>query len=935
MPAPAMPSSPSDRRAGPPGGAARPDAHAADRIDRPAITHRMQEAQGAKLVLVQAPAGFGKTTALQQFRRHLAGRGVATAWLTLDPADNDASRLLRGLATALDSLGPGEQPRTASPAARSAGPQVADQALALLDQLGRIDLPFALFLDEVEVVHEPMVLGLLRELLLHLPRQGQLLLASRSQPELGLGRLRARGELLEIDADLLRFTPEDTREFLTRRLQTPFSLDDVERLHKRTEGWAAALWLAALALERRSDRSAFIAHFSGSTQTVADYLADDVLLRQPAEVRDFLLRSSVLRDLSAPLCDAVLGLDRSAALLQQLERSGLFLSRREPTPDAGPAPAAQHPAYRYHALFADFLRSQLARTDPGAAAALHLRAAHWYAERGRPVPAISHALDGGDHALALRWLDATADSFLAQGRLRLLTRWFDQLPEPLLASRPLLYLSSIWALSFTRGPLEATARLERLPAAARALPEVQRQCLALRPVLLSMQDRFEEAHATGQLGLAQLPTGNAFADSMLTHAMAEWGARIGRQHQAYALLDAARRAQSDGESLFFRMFLESIEGMIDLQGGRLREAGARFAIAASASHGGGYGHVNGNAFAGVLYASVVYEQGDLARAEQLLRLYVPMARDSGLPDHMVIGYTLLSRIAFAHGEIDQAFQVLADMEHLGHVRQLPRVAASAKLERARLLLLQGHASAAQDALQRADDTEVWARVRRLSLNANDIDCLEIGRLRWQVAFGAPQRAVDQLDQALAEATATGRQRRALKLQVLQAMALARHGEREAALGVMGSVVRLACREGFVRTMLEEGEAAQQLVGQAALRLANPAPGRPALTPLESAQLQRLRALLPAPAPAEPAPATAARRAALDPEPLPPLTEPLTRQETRVLQLLAEGYANSAMAEKLFVSTNTVRAHLRSIHAKLGVHTRTRAVGVARRLGLID
>jgi LuxR family maltose regulon positive regulatory protein len=371
------------------------------------------------------------------------------------------------------------------------------------------------------------------------------------------------------------------------------------------------------------------------------------------------------------------------------------------------------------------------------------------------------------------------------------------------------------------------------------------------------------------------------------------------------------------------MYSESVEGLIDLQQGRLRQATARFRLAVGATAGGLWQPAHGNAWAGVLYAGVVYEAHQLPQAEHLLNVYLPLARDVGLPDHMIISHVMRSRVAFLQGDIDAALQAITELEYLGHHRQLPRVVASARLERARVLVLQGQGDAAAQALDRADDAPVWQRAAQLQMTAHDVDDLAIGRLRWQARFGDAAAAARSA-QALAEqARGAQRLRRALKLQVLQALALQRAGEAEAALATMGAVLQQAAAEGFVRLLLDEGQGVSRLVAELQQQLQA---GAVRFDPIQGDHLQRLLQIAP------PEPGAAAAPAAGGP--LPTLAEPLTRKEIRVLQLLAEGYSNSAMAEKLFVSDSTVRTHLRNINMKLDARSRTQAVAIARRLGVI-
>lgn len=880
-------------------------------VPRTDIWELVRTSQSARVVLVRAPAGFGKTTAMVQCRAQLQQSGVDTAWLTLDSADNDAARFLACLSSAVGVMS-ADLPAEVADDAAQAGRSLGDMALDIMERLANHTSPFALFLDDFEALQEPTVVRLVREILDHLPRGGQFIIGSRGLPDLGLGRLRARGQLLEIESARLRFSMDETTEFFTRRRQIALPEEELSQLHRKTEGWIAALWLASVSLERREGRSDFIRRFSGSNQAIADYLAEDVLAHQGREMRNFLLRTSILRHLNASLCDALLPDGRSADILHRLEASNLFL-----TPIEG-----EERSYRYHSLFADFLRAQLAREMPDEQIGLHRAASHWYESHGRPVPAIDHALEGRNYAHAVKLLTVHGESLLEGGRMRLLARWFSMIPPVHTHDSPLLCVLNVWSVCLTRGPWEAMDLLEQAGLDTTDDPRVLAHVLALRPMMLAMMDRKEEAYALGRAALARLPLGHAFADSVLSNEMAYVFSVMGQYQESHKLLDAARRqsSASSGGSFFNRMYSESVEGIIDLEEGQLQQATARFRIAVGSTHAVSYRHTGGNAWAGVLYAASLYELDALDQADHLLQVYVPLARDVGLADHMIIGYTLLCRIAFLRGDVDQSFHCLAELEYLGHHRQLPRVVSSAKLERSRLLAMQGNMQAAREELDRACHPEVWERVRRLRLPAHDLENDVLADMRLRILSGDAAGALPRLAGLIEEASADKRHRRALKLRVLLALAQSRSGDQRAALATMAAVLRAASAEGYIRLLADEGELAGQLARQVeeALRSEN-------TDPLFSVYLQKLlRAFGPAPVAETGLPAGGVTG----------LVEPLTAKEIRILALLAEGYSNSALAEKLFVSDSTVRTHLRNINGKLGAQNRTQAVAVARRLGVI-
>ena len=419
-----------------PAGASR---HAVDRTE---ICNQVFLAFGSKVVLIRGPAGFGKTTVMAQLWERYAKEGTAAAWLNLDEADNDLPRFLSYLVVALKGqLRP------------DAGLDQVDSQIAfdagyvkslLTNQLDQREAPFVLFLDELDVIRDPAVLDFIKQITLRMPKNTRLVLGSRTFPEIGLGKLRAHGELFEVAPEQLRFSTDEATLFLMQRRGLTLGTDQVRELVRSTEGWPTALWLASLALERHSNAEAFIAGFAGSAAAVAEYLAEDVMAGQPAEVREFLLKTSILAQFDAPLCDAVCGRADSAKLLQHLERESLFLSVVDESQGL----------YRYHSLFRDFLRSQLRKNSPESVPVLHRAAADWFLAQHRPIPAVDHALETQDLDFIMPLLEAHAESLLNQGRLRLLTRWLETYLKPVQNS-PRLRLLHIWAVNLTRGPQEA------------------------------------------------------------------------------------------------------------------------------------------------------------------------------------------------------------------------------------------------------------------------------------------------------------------------------------------------------------------------------------------------------------------------------------------------------------------------------------------------
>ncbi len=885
-----------------------PPQPAAFEIARTEICERIFNAGAARLVVLRAPAGFGKTTVMLQARRRFEEAGLSTGWLRLDRADNDLGRFLAVLAAALDSMVTG---LARSHAAAEAGGSE-DFAFSLIDRVAAHPAPFALFLDDFEALQHPAALGLVNELIDQLPRGAQLIVGSRGVPGLSLGRLRARGRLLEIEPAQLRFSVAEADGFLRQRRGLALDPGDVLRLHRSTEGWPAALWLASVSLEHREQPGSFIAGFSGSNAAVVDYLVEDVLARQNEDVRGFLLRTSILADLNASLCNVICARSDSDAMLRRLELAHLFLSPLQSDGDG----------YRYHGMFAEFLRAQLERQHPDEVPLLHRAAAQWFLDQDRPVPAIEHALAAGDLAFALPLLQAHAQPLLDQGRVRLLSRWFDPLLDRgVLDPYPMLRMVHAWAVCFARGPRAAAPLLDRLDQSDDLDEEVRAHRLGMRPLLMVLTDQTDEATKLTAALLDELPLNVNFVRGFLEITLANLAMIAGRYHEALRLADAARSRQAERGSSFNFALSEAAESAVDLTQGRLRKALARLRLAVSTGAVDARRATNGNAMAGVLLAEALFEADGCDQAERLLAVYIPLIRHVGIPDQLILAHVVMARIAQDRGDGDRSLQLLAELEHIGHRDGLPRVVASARLERVRLLLSEGQLARARAEIDHCGNKALWARVSRSSLRANEVETHALAVARWSVLAGHAADVVASLRTELDTAERAQRERRALTLRLLLAQALYRTDQRNKAMRVLAKAVRFAAGEGYVRAFLVEGP---QLL--ALLRELRDGPTE-LLEEGGDMALAFLDGLLRRPEAAVPAMAPAAR-----PPDATVVTEALTRKELQVLRLVADGLSNEQIGERMFVAETTIRTHLRNINVKLDTRNRMEAVQVARRAG---
>jgi len=851
-----------------------------------------------RVVLFTAPAGFGKTTVMQQCRRRLVAAGVDAAWVALQPTDNNPSRLLAGLAEAVRSIRGDDLPCRSLP----------DALHALVSH----DAPFALFVDDFDSIRDASVLATFGELLETMPLGSRLLVGSRKDVRgslRALDRLRVRGQVLEIDAERLRFNLEETHRYF--HLGQHRSLPEAMRfeLHQKSEGWIAALRLARLVADRGQLDSTVISRL-GSSQALASVLGEQVLAQQPEAIRAFMLRTSILRQLDAAICRDLWPHGDIEWIFDQLDQANLLL----------PAEGDRFSKRRYQGLLADFLRTQLRQEHPEEYVRLHLAASSWYELHGQRALAINHAIEGGDAVHAMNLLEHHVDDFLEQGRMRLLANWFSAVPPQAIENRPRLLAVSIWAACFTQGAAQAMGRLDELEPRFEADADFRAHASAQRPVLFQMLDRMDEAYPVGMRGLEALPTSSSFADSTLLNAMAFQCLIMGQPQEAQRLLDASKLAL--GHSKFNRMHAESMEGLLNLEQARLREAAARFRIALKAAPGSWYSGAIGNAWAGVLYATALYERNELAEAQRLLRIYLPMASKAGLPDHIITGYVMHARLSFIAGDVDNAFEALGDLESEGYERNLERVTASARLERSRVLLLQGNVAAAVEEAKRAAGAgPLWERVSRQHLPAHHVEDYEIANLRIALATSRFEKVIDDTARAIVTSMDTGRLRRVLKLKVLRSMGLHGSGDLRAASDTMLDVLAVASQEGFVRLVLDEGPAAEEVIRHCARTLQNREP-RP--SPILEEYIDKLLPLL------RPSATELSGEEPLARQP----TSPLTQREICFLELVAQGYSNAAIGEKLFVSENTVRTHLRNINVKLEAKSRTQAIAIGRKFGIL-
>jgi LuxR family maltose regulon positive regulatory protein len=890
-------------------------------VARPRLTERLEAASRTALTLVSAPAGFGKTTILASWLAAAPSDGPPVAWVSLDQRDNDPASFWTYVVTALRAAS-SDVGDAALGLLQSSAPRPDAVVSALLADLDRLPGDLVLVLDDYHLIETSEIHEAMAFLVEHQPSRLHLVVASRSDPPLALGGLRARGQLLEVRAADLRFTAEESATYLNGPMGLTLNDSDVAALDGRTEGWIAALQLAALSMQGRADASAFIAGFAGDDRYIVDYLAEEVLSRQTAEVREFLLDTSVLDRLSGPLCDAVTGRPGGRTTLIALERANLFLV---PLDD-------RRQWWRYHHLFADVLQAHLVEEQPDASPELHRRASIWHQQQRDTPQAIRHAMAARDFVRAADLMELAIPTMARERREAEARGWVLSLPDEIVAVRPVLGVAFAGALTLVSEFATVADRLDDVEHSLRASPSdpwpeqpppglvvVDHRAYQRLPGTIHMY-RAALALATGDLGgtvrHAQQALALAAPGDDLTRAsagalggLAAWTeGDLAAAHAAYtASVGGLHRAGFAADVLGCTITL----GDIRVTQGRLADALSTYqgALDMTAPQPG-TPPLRGTADMHVGIAGALLARDDLAGAAEHLAVSHRLGELNGLPQHPYRWRVVTARLFEAQGDLDGALGLIeeADRVYVGdyspNVQPVPAV-------RARLLVRRGELSQAG----------AWVRERGLSVDdeltyLREFEHVTLARIRLaqHAARGDDAGLKDTialLGRLLAAAEAGGRDGTVIELLVLLALAHQAGRNLPAALGALQRSLALAEPAGHVRVFAAEGPPLGELLNALMKRQGS------------SAYLRRLRA---ASAGTPPHPVNAAGALAL--------VAPLSDRELDVLRLLATDLGGPDIARQLSVSLNTMRTHTKSIYAKLGVTSRRAAVRQGQDLDLL-
>ena len=901
-------------------------------------------AAGHRLTLLSAPAGFGKTTLVSEW---VTGYNGPTAWLSLDERDSDSARFLTYLVAALRTVAPSIGEGVMASLQSPHPPQTETILTALLNEIsaylngpstrpvGQSGQPLVLVLDDYHVVDARPVDQALTFLIEHLPSQMHLVITTREDPVLPIPRLRARGQLIELRAADLRFTPLEAAEFLNDVMELDLSAEDVATLEARTEGWIAGLQLAALSIHGHQDVSGFIQAFAGDNRYIVDFLLEEVLQHQPESIRSFLLRSAILDRLNGPLCDAVTGQTGGKTRLETLLRGNFFLI---------PLDDKRH-WYRYHHLFADVLRVHLTAEQPDQVPDLHRRASEWYAQNGLAADAIRHAVAGGDFERAADLVERVLPAMRRSRQETTLLDWFQSLPDELFQYRPVLGAAYAHVL-LASGELEGVehmlrdaerwldtttgtgARLER-SAGETDLEPGRRMIVVDDEAFRSLPGQIAIARAGLCLARGDVPGTVTYARRALDVApeddhLTRGGAAgfLGLASWTSGDLEVAHRLFGDGMASLQKAgnIADAINGAVTLANiritqGRLREAMRTYerGLQLAMAHGTPELPVRGTADMYVGMSELEYEYNDLHTATQHLLRSQELGEHTGFPQNQYRWRVAMARIQKAQGDLDGALDLLDEAERLYMSDFSPNVRPIAALK-ARVWITQG----------RLVEALSWTRENGLS-TVGELSYLReyehitlakilLAQYTSDRSGSSIRKATGLLERLLKAAEEGGRTGSAIEILLLQAIARQALGHISSALLPLDQALTLAEPEGYIRMFLDEGPSMAQLLREAATRGIMPDYTGKLLGAFKAERNRR-----------ESVSSASSSQ---------PMIEPLSQRELEILRLFKTEMSGPEIARELVIALSTVRTHTKSIYGKLDVHSRRAAVKRAEELNLI-
>ena len=851
-------------------------------ISRPRLIERLQVGLKYSLLLVSAPAGFGKTTLLSEWARQ-SRPSLQTAWLSLDEGDNDPVRFWNYFIAALQRLQStiGEQALTSLHSTNMFSariPPIEPVLVLLINDLAAAPSDFTIVLDDYHVINSIQIHGGITYLLEHIPAQIHLVISTRADPPLALARFRGRGALIEIGADDLRFSLEETAGLLKGLNAPRLSSENIESLNDRAEGWAVGLKLAALSMGEQKDISGFIAAFTGSHRYVMDYLIEEVLQKQTVEVRDFLLKTSVLERLTAPLCDAVTGRPDSRELLLELERGHLF---------AVPLDETRY-WYRYEHLFAELLRHQLQKVmNKEDIRELHRRASRWHEDNHLPNDAITHAVAAQDWERVVGIIEGVIRVRINRGEWVTIRNWLQSFPENVLQKHIFLYIRYCHSLAITGQLDEAVSKLKNFETMFPDDARIQGQIAATQAFLYNLLDDRPRAEEYGRKALSILPLDEVDSQCLACYTLGYMYWKRGLFNEARPLIDQAYQLGLQLGNLTIVATSLHLLAEMDRYGGKLRRAAEQLQQAIRMT-----GLTPAGAQAYENWACVLGEWNRLEEAVLQMQKAIELGQLGSRREFVSRSITLLAYFRLAQGDETGAAKTLEKACEIAHNFSSPGAREEHAAFHIMIALMQNDLATASE----------WGNY---IFDAADLPFyINLIPARLLIAQGKKIAAAAKLQAMYEETIRGGLQSYTIRIRLYQAFAAE---DEDAALAFLADALSMAEPEGYIRTFVDEGTLLAPLLEKAISK---------GICPEYAARLLGIM--------------QKERQAHLAVE----KKRLLSQRELEVLRLLAEGLANRQICQRLALSPNTAKTHIRHILEKLDSQSRLQAVVRARELKLI-
>jgi LuxR family maltose regulon positive regulatory protein len=862
------------------------------------------------VVVVAAPAGYGKSTLMARWHSRLLERDVACAWLSLDEDDNDAARFLRHLIATLQKANShiGKDVAEELIADFASGSRSVLEAIA--GDLAQIPHRIVLFLDDLQLVEGPEVRGILDWLINYAPRTLQYVIGTRRDPGLRLSGLRVRCHLLELGAEQLQFDAAEAAQFYRNRLGRDLPALDLQTLLTKTEGWPAALELAALVLAGSSEPNMFIQHFAGTDTSVVDYLCEMVLSQMDERTRDIVFRISMFDRICAPLARAVSDANDAAEVLLGLRTRNLFLIPLDRSWEW----------VRFHHLVGEFFRATYRRTAPAQARECLVRGAQWLHANAHVEEAVNYMIRAQEWEQATRWVaDSVEELVFRRGYHWMILRWMNALPEAYVDRYPVIRIQYAFALSFYPQYQEYEAQIYRLQQLLKNLEaqahhdtgEIEElRCAVEMQVAMSVALR-DDGMRGGDLAaawLARWPEAPLRRKGVMGNVLSFGHKTRGHIDRGLDTVAQTRRWLEQSEGYYASSWTAYLEAVLHLKRGSYFDAKLACTSGLELVERKLHGHPGQASMLHTLLAGICYEFDEIEQALAHLDLTSSSISEYAHADAVIVAYLTQARIQHLRHDESGALAMLREGQEFGEQRGWRRLTLSLAAEECRSLARAGHHEEARLVATRFDFHELPARSGAAPLNSDKALRATSRYLLKQ----SPRLVIEALDAAIDVNQERGLAHRTVELLILRALAEKEDGHWASALADLRRALTIAAPRSYMRVFLDEGRELAALIDRLDMEQ---------LRGTEAAPLaRRLQRALCTPDVQGNAPIG--------------MGEELTKRELSILKRLETGLSNKEIAESIFVSEGTLKWHLHNVYGKLNVKNRARAMVRARELGIL-